>query len=78
MLKDLRCPVLLIHGRNDTMIPIQQSEKLWEAVYLKAREPKTDAFLPLKQDLSHFHTCDCGHNDARQFLNPFLKLLKAV
>ena len=23
MLKDLRCPVLLIHGRNDTMIPAE-------------------------------------------------------
>jgi len=49
MMKELHCPVLLIHGRNDTMIPISQSEKLWNAVTMK--------------ELSHFHTCDCGHND---------------
>jgi len=49
MLKELNCPVLLIHGRNDTMIPISQSERLWDAVALR--------------ELSNFHTCDCGHND---------------
>eukprot|EP00931_Biecheleriopsis_adriatica_P031786 TRINITY_DN18599_c0_g1_i1.p1 TRINITY_DN18599_c0_g1~~TRINITY_DN18599_c0_g1_i1.p1 ORF type:complete len:887 (-),score=138.77 TRINITY_DN18599_c0_g1_i1:163-2823(-) len=49
MMKELNCPVLLIHGSNDTMIPIQQSEKLWEAVALK--------------DASYFHKCECGHND---------------
>ena len=67
MLKDLRCPVLLIHGRNDTMIPIQQSEKLWEAVHLK--------------ELSHFHSCDCGHNDfnfRRCTLRPIYDFLLGV
>merc|ERR1719506_1725481 len=31
------------------MIPISQSERLWNAVKNK--------------ELSHFHSCDCGHND---------------
>ncbi|CAK9021929.1 unnamed protein product [Durusdinium trenchii] len=67
MLKDLKCPVLLIHGRNDTMIPITQSEKLWEAVHLK--------------ELSHFHICDCGHNDfnfRRCTLRPIYDFLLGV
>lgn len=67
MLKELNCPVLLIHGRNDTMIPINQSEKLWEAVAQK--------------DLSHFHTCDCGHNDfnfRRCTLRPIYDFLLGV
>lgn len=67
MLKELHCPVLLIHGRNDTMIPIQQSEKLWSAVSLK--------------ELSHFHTCDCGHNDfnfRRCTLRPIYDFLLGV
>mmetsp|Transcript_97062 Transcript_97062/g.274315 ORF Transcript_97062/g.274315 Transcript_97062/m.274315 type:complete len:907 (-) Transcript_97062:282-3002(-) len=49
MLKEVRCPVLIMHGRNDTMIPIEQSEKLWRAVHLKEQ--------------SRFQPCDCGHND---------------
>lgn len=49
MVHELHCPVLLIHGRNDTMIPIEQSQKLWDGVSMK--------------DLSNFHTCECGHND---------------
>lgn len=67
MVRDLRCPVLLIHGRNDTMIPIEQSEKLWKAVYMK--------------ELSHFHTCDCGHNDfnfRRCTLRPIYDFLLGV
>jgi len=67
MLKELHCPVLLIHGRNDTMIPIQQSEKLWNAVSMK--------------ELSHFHTCDCGHNDfnfRRCTLRPIYDFLLGV
>lgn len=67
MMKDLRCPVLLIHGRNDTMIPISQSQKLWEGVKLK--------------ELSNFHTCDCGHNDfnfRRCTLRPIYEFLVKV
>eukprot|EP00440_Ansanella_granifera_P029504 gb/GFBE01032045.1/.p1 GENE.gb/GFBE01032045.1/~~gb/GFBE01032045.1/.p1 ORF type:complete len:898 (+),score=127.44 gb/GFBE01032045.1/:1-2694(+) len=67
MLKELHCPVLLIHGRNDTMIPISQSEKLWAAVSMK--------------ELSHFHTCDCGHNDfnfRRCTLRPIYDFLLGV
>mmetsp|Transcript_74571 Transcript_74571/g.230471 ORF Transcript_74571/g.230471 Transcript_74571/m.230471 type:complete len:1020 (+) Transcript_74571:112-3171(+) len=67
MVRDLQCPVLLIHGRNDTMIPIEQSEKLWKAVSMK--------------ELSHFHTCDCGHNDfnfRRCTLRPIYDFLLGV
>jgi hypothetical protein len=67
MVKELHCPVLLIHGRNDTMIPISQSEKLWSAVSMK--------------ELSHFHTCDCGHNDfnfRRCTLRPIYDFLLGV
>eukprot|EP00930_Biecheleria_cincta_P051092 TRINITY_DN3625_c0_g1_i1.p1 TRINITY_DN3625_c0_g1~~TRINITY_DN3625_c0_g1_i1.p1 ORF type:complete len:879 (-),score=131.45 TRINITY_DN3625_c0_g1_i1:463-3099(-) len=67
MMKELHCPVLLIHGRNDTMIPITQSEKLWNAVSMK--------------ELSHFHTCDCGHNDfnfRRCTLRPIYDFLLGV
>lgn len=67
MVKELRCPVLLIHGRNDTMIPIEQSEKLWKAVTNK--------------ELSIFHTCDCGHNDfnfRKCTLRPIYDFLLAV
>eukprot|EP00403_Amphidinium_massartii_P030143 CAMPEP_0178402156 /NCGR_PEP_ID=MMETSP0689_2-20121128/16689_1 /TAXON_ID=160604 /ORGANISM="Amphidinium massartii, Strain CS-259" /LENGTH=774 /DNA_ID=CAMNT_0020023033 /DNA_START=293 /DNA_END=2614 /DNA_ORIENTATION=- len=49
MIKELRCPVLLIHGRSDKMIPLAQSEKLWHAVFCK--------------DNSKFHICDCGHDN---------------
>merc|ERR1712232_791589 len=48
-LKEVDCPVLIIHGRADTTIPIAQSEKLWKAVASK--------------ELSIFHKCECGHND---------------
>ncbi|CAE7242126.1 Abhd12 [Symbiodinium sp. CCMP2592] len=67
MMKEIRCPVLLIHGRNDTMIPISQSEKLWEAVSMK--------------ELSNFHSCDCGHNDfnfRRCTLRPIYDFLLGV
>lgn len=67
MVKELHCPVLLIHGRNDTMIPIEQSEKLWNAV--KAKEQ------------SNFHACDCGHNDfnfRRCTLRPIYDFLLGV
>jgi len=67
MVKELDCPVLLIHGRNDTMIPIEQSEKLWEGVRAK--------------ELSRFHACDCGHNDfnfRRCTLRPIYDFLLGV
>lgn len=67
MVKDLECPVLLIHGRKDTMIPISQSEKLWNAVSNKSQ--------------SHFHACDCGHNDfnfRRCTLRPIYDFLLGV
>jgi pimeloyl-ACP methyl ester carboxylesterase len=51
MIKELKCPVLLLHGRADTMIPISQAERNFAAVTGKAKE------------LSRFHACDCGHND---------------
>jgi len=67
LIKEISCPVLLIHGRADTMIPISQSEKLWDAVAMK--------------ELSNFHKCDCGHNDfnfRRCTLKPIYDFLLGV
>lgn len=67
MIKDLACPILILHGRNDSMIPIEQSEKLWSAVVAK--------------ELSVFLPCDCGHNDFnfRQCtLRPLFSFLSGV
>eukprot|EP00927_Polykrikos_kofoidii_P028688 TRINITY_DN24987_c0_g1_i2.p1 TRINITY_DN24987_c0_g1~~TRINITY_DN24987_c0_g1_i2.p1 ORF type:complete len:914 (+),score=137.16 TRINITY_DN24987_c0_g1_i2:311-3052(+) len=66
-LRELNCPVLLIHGRNDTMIPIEQSKKLWNATVMK--------------DRSNFRICDCGHNNfdfRRCTLTPIQEFLSAV
>ena len=35
-LKEIRCPVLVVHSRDDEMIPFEQGQALFEA----AREPK--------------------------------------
>lgn len=67
MIRDLNCPVLLIHGRADKMIPISHSERNFAAVQLK--------------DLSRFHACDCGHNDfnfQRCTLRPIYDFLLGV
>eukprot|EP00928_Gymnodinium_smaydae_P021681 TRINITY_DN18489_c0_g1_i1.p1 TRINITY_DN18489_c0_g1~~TRINITY_DN18489_c0_g1_i1.p1 ORF type:complete len:950 (-),score=192.25 TRINITY_DN18489_c0_g1_i1:63-2912(-) len=67
MVKEITCPVLIVHGRKDTMIPIEQSEKLWNAVESK--------------ELSKFSPCDCGHNDFnfRQCtLKPLYQFLSGV
>ena len=32
MLSNLMCPVLILHGRKDTLIPPEQAQKLWDAV----------------------------------------------
>lgn len=63
----LHCPVLLIHGKNDTMIPIDHAERLWKAVALKEQ--------------SKFQTCDCGHNDfnfQRHTLRPIYDFLVSI
>jgi len=67
MIRELHCPVLLIHGRADTMIPIEHSERLYNAVNHK--------------ELSRFHACDCGHNDfnfQRCTLRPIYDFLLGV
>eukprot|EP00927_Polykrikos_kofoidii_P041324 TRINITY_DN35234_c0_g2_i1.p1 TRINITY_DN35234_c0_g2~~TRINITY_DN35234_c0_g2_i1.p1 ORF type:complete len:921 (+),score=144.03 TRINITY_DN35234_c0_g2_i1:86-2848(+) len=67
LLKECDCPVLLIHGRWDAMIPISQSEKLWNAVSAR--------------DLSHYEICNCGHNDfnfRRGTLKPIYDFLLSV
>eukprot|EP00929_Paragymnodinium_shiwhaense_P029913 TRINITY_DN17054_c0_g1_i1.p1 TRINITY_DN17054_c0_g1~~TRINITY_DN17054_c0_g1_i1.p1 ORF type:complete len:867 (+),score=180.32 TRINITY_DN17054_c0_g1_i1:174-2774(+) len=67
MMKELDCPVLLMHGRNDTMIPLAQSYKLWNAVKLR--------------ELSQIAVCDCGHNNfdfRRCTLKPIYDFLLSV
>jgi len=67
MMKELKCPVLLIHGRLDKMIPLTQSEKLWQAVSNKV--------------MSKFHVCDCGHDNfpfQRSVLRPIHEFLTVV
>jgi len=49
MIGELDCPVLILHGRKDKMIPFTQAEALWEQVQLK--------------DRSKIVLCRCGHND---------------
>lgn len=64
-LADLSCPVLIIHGRNDTIIPPSHAHTLYQA----AQEPKQQLILR------------GGHNDAlfadpqgyRNGLNDFLR-----
>lgn len=67
MIRDLKCPILLIHGRADTMIPIEHSERNFAAASMK--------------ELSRFHACDCGHNDfnfQRCTLRPIYDFLLGV
>jgi len=47
-IRDVHVPVLIVHGRNDQIVPFWHGEKLFE----KANEPKT--FLPID---------GAGHND---------------
>ena len=47
-IKNVRCPVLVIHGRADTIIPFRHGEKLFAA----ANEPKFKLWVD-----------DAGHND---------------
>ena len=47
-IKGINCPILVIHGRVDSIIPIRHGERLFEA----ANEPK-----------SHFWVDGAGHND---------------
>lgn len=51
MIRDIHCPLLILHGRADTMIPIAQAERNFAAV------------SPQAKNLSRFHACECGHND---------------
>jgi len=62
VLKKTHPPVLILHGTNDTLIPISESEKLYEAII----EPKTFVKLP-----------DAGHNDTfRSTKKEYLDALK--
>ncbi len=47
-LKEVRCPVLIIHSREDEIVPLRHAQRLYEA----ARAPK------------QFLTVDGGHNSA--------------
>lgn len=49
MMGELDCPVLLLHGKKDKMIPHTHAEALWEQVQRKER--------------SKIILCRCGHND---------------
>lgn len=47
-IRDIRCPVLVIHGRKDAVIPAWHGKLLYE----RALQPKSNLWLP-----------ECGHND---------------
>ena len=61
-IKDIHCPVLVAHGRQDEMIPFSHGERIFAA----ANEPK--AFVPING----------GHNDGGLDVSPeYQKQLKA-
>ncbi|CAD7933353.1 unnamed protein product [Amoebophrya sp. A120] len=47
--KLVSCPILILHGKRDTMIPHTQAEELWKVVPWK--------------EISELYLCNCGHND---------------
>ncbi|MBD3243017.1 MAG: alpha/beta fold hydrolase [Chitinivibrionales bacterium] len=48
LIRSVHCPVLVIHGRKDLVIPIRHGKALYE----RAQQPKSSIWL-----------ADCGHND---------------
>ncbi|WP_331712929.1 alpha/beta hydrolase [Legionella spiritensis] len=61
---DIQAPLLILHGRNDAIVPYQQGVEL----FARAREPKLFVELPGK-----------GHNDLwdQTFVNDILRFIKA-
>eukprot|EP00927_Polykrikos_kofoidii_P059849 TRINITY_DN54970_c0_g1_i1.p1 TRINITY_DN54970_c0_g1~~TRINITY_DN54970_c0_g1_i1.p1 ORF type:complete len:844 (-),score=93.94 TRINITY_DN54970_c0_g1_i1:176-2707(-) len=67
LIADLSCPVLLIHGVADKVIPISHSEDMWNVVKNKR--------------LSRFHACQCGHNNfdfERSVLRPIAEFMQLI
>jgi len=64
LIKSVRCPVLFIHGKMDTLIPHTQSIKMKEA----ATMTKTKIILPPLMDHNTFHF----HNDILYPITHFL------
>lgn len=65
-IKDVKVPVLIIHGARDSMIPVTQARHL----YAEANEPKKLAILPRGD---HSNLYDCG---AVERVRDFLEALE--
>ncbi len=69
-LKKVHCPVLVMHGQADRLIPIQQGRSLYEA----ASEPKMSLWVA---DAGHNDFADVAGDRYRQTLLSFQQLVKA-
>jgi abhydrolase domain-containing protein 17 len=68
-LKKVHCPVLVMHGQADRLIPIQQGRSLYEA----ASEPKMSLWVA---DAGHNDFADVAGDRYRQTLLSFQQLVK--
>ncbi|MBK8398849.1 MAG: alpha/beta hydrolase [Leptospiraceae bacterium] len=63
-IKDVRCPIYIFHGTEDTVIPLE---------YAKMLEPK------IKSDYKFFIISNAGHNDVsetKEYFNELTKILR--
>ena len=65
---EVHCPVLVIHGRNDSTIPFWHGEKL----YKKAKETKMRCWL---DDTTHDHMSEEAANEYWEAIASFAQLL---
>jgi pimeloyl-ACP methyl ester carboxylesterase len=53
---NIKCPILLLHGKKDTYIPIKQSENLLEAISPDLKRAKLVA-INRRPEASHTNYC---------------------
>ena len=82
MMKKVKCPVLLIHGESDTLIPSAHSHKLFETLINQRDFDEVDDTDPMQ--FAHLPFCNVvfnkamTHNDfnlASDILNPMKEFL---